>query len=556
LPLLVTLVNKSWLYYDREKDRFNIHELLRQFGAEKLSLDKNHEQKIQDRHSVYFCGFLNERIEAWSGPRQLEVALELQFEIENIQTAWRRSSKVGDKTLLAQGLSCLCRFYIWEGRTTDGRITCRLAADGLSNQKVDQQVDDPERLALLSQVLAWESKFVNEGAKREELLLHSQEVLDRVAQTGRDTRPEQAFIYLAKASAVGIKDFEESLKLGAQARDLFHKLDDHSSEAEVLNLMGNRYIFQGAFDEASESLRESLEIRQQLEDTNGIGDTTINLALVYQHQGKYEEAETLHLQGLKLYRQLQNRFLESRGLTVLSFTHSWAGNFFAARESAEQSLEIRRDLGGVPYLWNLIALTNAGIHLGRYDETKARAIEILELAQQRGHSTEKGYALMYLGNIAFVEGDYPRAMVHLEESSRLMAGLKYVYQGLPRSNLCYVVRARGDGKSAHHHLESALRSGIRIHSVTPIMYCLPVAALLAADDRRFERAIELYTLAQRFGHITNSRWFREVACQELDDLRATLPPEVIAAAEERGRELNVWETANDLLEECTTIMSH
>jgi tetratricopeptide (TPR) repeat protein len=278
----------------------------------------------------------------------------------------------------------------------------------------------------------------------------------------------------------------------------------------------------------------------------GIGVTTINLGLVSQHQGKYEEAETLHLQGLRLYKRLQNRSNESMGLTILSFTHSWAGKFSAARETAKLALEIRRDLGDVPNLWNLIALTTAFIHLGRYDETKARATESLELARQEGHSTEKGFALMYLGNIAFVEGDLARAMDHLEESATLLAELRYVYQALPRANLCYVVRARGDGKSAHNHLEGALRSGIEIHSMTPIMYCLPAAALLAVDDGRLERAMELYGLAQQFGHIANSSWFEEVACRELDGELASLPPEVAKAAKTRGRELDLWATADEL----------
>jgi hypothetical protein len=88
------------------------------------------------------------------------------------------------------------------------------------------------------------------------------------------------------------------------------------------------------------------------------------------------------------------------------------------------------------------------------------------------------------------------------------------------------------------------------------MYCLPVAALLAADDGRFERSIELYSLAQRFGHIANSRWFKNVAGRELDGVGAALSPEVASAAEARGRELDPWQTADELLEEYTTTMSH
>jgi predicted ATPase/DNA-binding CsgD family transcriptional regulator len=555
LPLLVTLVNKSWLSYDRQNDRYNIHELLRQYGAGKLRTDTAHKLEVQCKHSAYFCGFLNEREAAWFGPRQLAVASALQGEIENIRVAWRHAAKESDHGLLAQGLNSLCRFYLWEGRITDGRNACRLADAGLSKPLAEQRADDPENMALRSQVLVRESEFVNEGAQKEELLSKSQKLLDRAVLTGWDTRAEQALIFLQKANAAGVRDYEEALQIAAQSRELFRELGDRWGEAEVLFLMGNRYTFQGAFDRARESLLDSLEIRRQLGDAFGIADTTIQLGLVAQHQGKYEEAETLHMQGLSLFKQLQNRRHEGFGLAVLSFTHSWAGKFSVARDAATLSLELTRDIGDHHVLWNLIALITALIHLGRNDETKAMAAESLELARQSGRSTEKGYALMYLGNIALIEGENVQAVDYLEESAMLMAGLRYVYQALPQANLCYAVRAIGRDKSARIHLEDALRSGIEIHSMTPIMYCLPVAALLAADNGRFERAIELYSLAQRFGHIKNSRWFEDVAGRELDGVGAALSPEVASAAEARGRELDPWQTADELLEEYTTTMS-
>ena len=97
-------------------------------------------------------------------------------------------------------------------------------------------------------------------------------------------------------------------------------------------------------------------------------------------------------------------------------------------------------------------------------------------------------------------------------------------------------------------LPAALESGVP--------YRRPVSVLKLAHDGRFERSIELYSLAQRFGHIKNSRWFKNVAGRELDGVGAALSPEVASAAEARGRELDLWQTADELLEEYTTTMSH
>ncbi|MDX1416396.1 MAG: tetratricopeptide repeat protein [Candidatus Promineifilaceae bacterium] len=547
LPLLVTLTNKSWLSYDRQNNRYHIHELLRQYGSGKLSSDKAKELKLKEKHSAYFCSYLKQREMALIGPQQQEMAAEIGDEIDNIHHGWRNATKAGYRRHIDKGLNCLCRFYRREGRNSDGRNACRLAVEGLSQQAAEQTEDNPVRLALLSRVLVWETFFVNEVDERVRLLDTSQGLLDQAVSTGHDTRFEQAFLFQAKARAVGMIDFDQAIQMGARAQKLYQELGDPLGESEALNFMGNRYTFLGAFNEAHEALSKSMKISRQIKDIHGIGDTTWNLGIVYQHQGKYEESEALHLQGLRISRDLQNQLLESNILTVLSFTYSWSGKFTAARETANQSLAIKRHLGGVRFLWSLIALCNASIHLGQYGETKAQATETLQFARQGGQSTEEGYALMYLGNVAHAGGDSALALIYLEKSARIMTEMRYVYQALPRACLCLVLRTSGKGRSARLNLARALRSAIEIHSETAVMYCLPAAALLAVDEGRRERASELYSLAQRFGHIANSHWFRQVACQELDDLRATLPSKVAEAAEARGRELDVWQTAESLV---------
>jgi hypothetical protein len=96
-----------------------------------------------------------------------------------------------------------------------------------------------------------------------------------------------------------------------------------------------------------------------------------------------------------------------------------------------------------------------------------------------------------------------------------------------------------------------LSAAIDEHSIYALLYCLPIAALLAADDGNGIRAIELYGTAQRFNHISNSRWFADVACRELDEVAAALLPDVAAAALVKGQSLDVWETADLLLLELT-----
>lgn len=552
LPILVTLMNKSWLSYDRRKDRYSIHELLRQYGVSKLGADPAHEQLLRDRHCAYFCDFLDERQQDWYGTRQKEVFAEVSGDIDNIQRAWRWAAAKGSYTQLARGLHSLCRFYSFEGRKSDGLSACRAAHRGLEKTSAGGEVGEARYLILMSQVLAWESDFVEEVAERKQLLVRSMDFVESAAAMGYETIAEEAFIHLESAYALGNQDRNAAIQAARQSQALFREVGDLWFEAEATRIIGVNHLFLGAFQEAERMLRASLAIRQELKDQRGIAQATTDLGLAAQHQGKYGEAKTLHRQGLEIYQRLQNLNEEAYTLMVLSFTQSWAGNFEAAGESAQKAFALQGKISGMPSLWGFVALALAQFHLGNYADTRLLAAEAREIAEQRGHLLEKAFALLFLGDIGFIDGDLDTAVTCLAESTSLMAEANYVYQALPRANYCMLLRAQGDGNKARDNLAGALRSCLDYRSTTPIAYCLPVAALLAADDGDYKRSIELNSLGQQYEHIRNSRWFADVACGELDMVRVALPPEVAASAEMRGRKLDVWQTAETLLHELNT----
>jgi hypothetical protein len=78
---------------------------------------------------------------------------------------------------------------------------------------------------------------------------------------------------------------------------------------------------------------------------------------------------------------------------------------------------------------------------------------------------------------------------------------------------------------------------------------LPLAVLLSADQSEIERAVELYALAPRHPYVANSHWFEDVAGRHIAAVAERLPPEVVAAAQERGKARDLWATAGELLAE-------
>jgi predicted ATPase len=85
---LQRLLNKS-LLYRAPSGRYQIHEQVRQFATEQLAQLPQEEAAVRDRHSAYFCAFLQERTGDWQSARQLDLLYAVTQEADNIRQAWQ-----------------------------------------------------------------------------------------------------------------------------------------------------------------------------------------------------------------------------------------------------------------------------------------------------------------------------------------------------------------------------------------------------------------------------------------------------------------------------------
>ena len=61
--------------------------------------------------------------------------------------------------------------------------------------------------------------------------------------------------------------------------------------------------------------------------------------------------------------------------------------------------------------------------------------------------------------------------------------------------------------------------------------------------------MEIFALASRYLFIVNSRWFEDVVGRRITIASASLPSDMVAAAQERGRARDLDETVAELLAE-------
>jgi tetratricopeptide (TPR) repeat protein len=173
----------------------------------------------------------------------------------------------------------------------------------------------------------------------------------------------------------------------------------------------------------------------------------------------------------------------------------------------------------------------------------------LASSQEPGEQGAAGVSLLTLGSVALADGAHAEAQQLLQESvvvSRERGTREAV--GWALAVLGYAARGLVRLDQAGSHLREALETAAE-GGFTTLMLALPALALLLADRGEVERAVELYALASRYRFVANSLWFEDIAGKHISAVAAALPPDVVAAAQERGRARDLDATVRELLEE-------
>jgi hypothetical protein len=155
-----------------------------------------------------------------------------------------------------------------------------------------------------------------------------------------------------------------------------------------------------------------------------------------------------------------------------------------------------------------------------------------------------------LGRAALARGESRKAKQLLEQS---IAHLREIDEQVSISHeqgdLAYALRATGEHNRVRTLLQETLRKAVKIRAFLPLVNALPAVSLVLADEGESARAVEIFNLASTVALVANSHWFEDVAGKHIAAVAATLPPDVVSAAQQRGRARDLWETAEELLEE-------
>jgi hypothetical protein len=226
-----------------------------------------------------------------------------------------------------------------------------------------------------------------------------------------------------------------------------------------------------------------------------------------------------------------------------------AGRFAEAEDPLRECVAIHRELGvwGYGFQWTFV-LARVCLHQGNHDEAWSLAERMVAEARDIHNVRGTVMGLALLGEAALVTGAFAKAeRVLIESVEAAGPHTKDRYQHGQLGMLGLAARGLGRRVEAAQRLRSALSPKRSAQWLLGQMVALVGLALLYADQGNAERAVELFSLASRYGFVANSRWFKEIVGQTLTAAEAELSPEALRVARQRGAALDLDDTIRELL---------
>jgi predicted ATPase/DNA-binding SARP family transcriptional activator len=562
LPILSALVEKS-LVKRAAAGRFRLHELVRQFAAEKL-IASNRFAQTQSRHSAYFLNLVARRAASFNDSGAQTLLEELRHELDNLRHAWRVASLEQNLVLLDASLSGLCEFYLNLALYQEGVEQLRFAAAQLG----DVRPAWAARAAVLhSRLLAQIARLKTKLTQYPDAIAAAQHAIELGTAAKAPEAIAAGYLYwgyavrrqgdyarareiLGEAAAHARKAHLPLLEMEARTylggtfwnESAYAQARDHWSEALalsraqgnlrqaslLLNNLGILYQELGDFVRARDCLDDALRLCKTIGTDALWGAVLCNLGLLDLDQYAFDSARAGLNQALHFYREIGTLWAEHLALLGLGQLSGCLGDYERAREeleaaargldAAQAETDHARALGQLGLVY---------ANLGQRERARTAVEKGIAIARTIRDRFTLGKGLLILGHIALEENDLTGAHDAYADAQVVYAQLKLYYlQMEAQAGAARVLWARNELEAARGAVEPVyqfLRAQPLEGSDEPLrVYWTCYQILRACGDARADevlttahalvhsRADAIRDAAARTMFLENVRWNREI----------------------------------------------
>jgi predicted ATPase len=537
LRQLSDLVAKSLIRFERKRNRYTMHELLRQFGAEKLAEDSDSEARARRRHGVRYCQLAQSLGDELIGARQMDAIAELEPKAENVRTAWQWAVRNCEWELVEQAMDGLGFFYEWQGRLKEGEVAFHLAGDAL------RATEDHGTQILLGQALTWHSVFdhlLGANLEADERLSEALDILDKESSDDAKLLEAGAFAWLRRGIQAYNRDVESARKGYERSLSLYQRIGHKWGIAQSLRGLGQVAIDDGNYPEAAAHFSEALELLREIGDRRSEAQVLHHSATALWFAGSFEAAMQLARRSHRLDTEIGDRVGLAWSKQIMAENLWTAGASEEALGFLAEAEALAAELGDSSRLANVYHIqSNILADTGRYREARQKLETALSLARRLDESARIAWCQLLQSILDLQDDNYDAAEQRLQESEGLFGSqnrgpeLAVVYGAQAMTAFARYNRERGLRRTL-----ASLRLSLQHHDnrVGPGLFGL---VLGLADAGRSVEALAVWEFAEN-SDIVGKIPLRYLPQRWLESAIAQMSPEEIDAAKARYRDTELW----------------
>ena len=166
-------------------------------------------------------------------------------------------------------------------------------------------------------------------------------------------------------------EYDQALEYGEQALKLSSEMDNKVGMGDALNHIGNIHNSRSEYSLALNSYFKSLYIRKLAKDQKGVAGTLNNIGNVYLLQSNYPNALEYHLKSLKIKVQLGDSGAVARSYNNIGSIYNDQGDYSRALEYHLKSLHLKEMEGkGRPLASSYLNVGNVYYYLEDYQRAQ------------------------------------------------------------------------------------------------------------------------------------------------------------------------------------------
>jgi predicted ATPase/class 3 adenylate cyclase len=488
------LVDKSLLRAERD-GRYDLHELLRQFAAEKLGAEPGAATRTRERHSAFYLELLQRKEPELKGPQQLTALDELEREFENVRGACDWAPQCGQWERLRKSLFACLFFMIVRSRHLEAIALFQHIVDSAAVTESSAE-ESAQRQGLAAYALTCQSYFfgwLGQVDKRDSCFKRSRAA---VHQYGT---PYEIAIH-CHLYAFTRADPEEARALFQRSLAILWEIGDLWQAAYVIRGMGLFVFARGQTLEAKRCYEEALSLFRASGNVHGTSEALLDVGRVAYTLGNYEEGRRLLQESLAIQQAVGLTSTVAESQEVLGEIAYAQGRFAEAEAHVRQEVAIWHEFGNRALLSQTYSRVGAAVLAqDRLGDAAGLLAEALAIAENCGDPHGISRAHKELGSLALRQGALEVARRHWRTA-----------------------------------IDVAWRVQDRPHLLVALDALIGLATLMAKEND-VERAVELLTLVG--GAASIDRRTENTAEQLLAELERRLSPGRCAAAQARGRAL-------------------